>query len=80
MKLTIPPAWRHDFEISSCGKFITLKLSIPNLPELVGHKAKRVTLEAMFDCFQFGDRKIQQILINLLEELNKYYHAKIDIR
>ncbi|GEM_PF-5491262 len=80
MQLVIPPEWNHDFDISRCGKFITLKLFIPNVSVMLGHRAKRITIRAMFDCFQFKDRKIQRILIDLMEELNKSYHARIDIR
>lgn len=80
MKLNVPDSWRYDFDISRCGKFITLKLFIPNVSVMLGHRAKRITIRAMFDCFQFKDRKIQRILIDLMEKLNKSYHARIDIR
>ncbi|GCQ31565.1 hypothetical protein BvCmsHHP006_02048 [Escherichia coli] len=77
--LDIPNNWHHDFDISRCGKFITLKLKIPNIAEKVGHRAKRITINAMFDCFQFQDRTIQQTLINLLDEMNRQYYSKIEI-
>lgn len=79
MKLDIPPTWRHDFKISSCGKYITLELFIPSVSAMVGYRAKRITIRAMFDAFQFNDRKTQQTLIRLLEELNKKYYSIIEI-
>lgn len=79
MKLVIPPEWSHDFDISKCGKFITLKLFVPMLSERVGHKAKRVTIRAMFDCFQFDDRQTQITLIRLLETMNRDYHSLIEV-
>lgn len=79
MKLNVPDSWSYDFDISRCGKFITLKLFIPNVSVMVGHRAKRVTIRAMFDCFQFEDCQTQITLIRLLETLNKSYHATIEI-
>lgn len=79
MKLTIPNEWSHDFIISRCGKFITMKLFIPCLTERVGHRAKRITVRAMFDYFQFEDRDTQITLIRLLETMNEDYHAVIEI-
>lgn len=77
--LDIPKGWKHDFIISRCGKFITLKLMIPNISEKAGHKAKRITINAMFDCFQFHDRNIQQRHIHFLDEMNKQYYSRIEI-
>ena len=74
--LDIPNNWHHDFDISRCGKFITLKLKIPNIAEKVGHRAKRITINAMFDCLQFQDRTIQQTLINQLDEKKRQNYSK----
>lgn len=46
---------------------------------MVGYRAKRITIRAMFDAFQFNDRKTQKTLIRLLEELNKKYYSIIEI-
>lgn len=77
--LDIPKEWTHDFDISKCGKFITLKLKIPNISVKEVHRAKRITINAMFDCFQFQELKLRQTLINLLDEMNKHYYSRIEI-
>ncbi|CAM6709809.1 hypothetical protein EGS82_05655 [Escherichia coli] len=79
MKLDIPDEWSHDFDISKCGKFITLKLSIPDVSEMVGHRARKIVIRGMFDCYQFKDSKVQQTLVLLIDELNRKYHGRIEI-
>lgn len=61
MKLDIPNNWSHDFKISKSGKFITLIVNVDfNLQGQLGHRAKRFTINGLFNCYSFKDRKIEQ--------------------